>query len=253
MSNPSRPNVFAHPPFDAVADFRRYVILTDHFVGGNATSGTVGDLGWSVTSVAGDSVPDVDLVGTAATVQGHPGVIQLNTGATTPAAADEGALSLPNVDGIVLYDPSDGGAVDDEHVYVAAIVRFASVADIEFNFGLFDAAGVAGRGVNSISAEFDASADANWQLVVVDGSTATAADTGIAVAVDTWYVLEIGANEDEVQLFIDGVLVASTASANIPDDEGLGPVFKVATEAAAEASVLIDAFQMRVPVANTGL
>lgn len=243
MPDPQRPSALAHPAFDAVADFRKYVILTDDFVAGDVvgddTATGLGRLGWLVTDVAGSADSDLEIISTASVVQNHPGVVQLNTGPTTPASGDEASLGLQNTDAIILNDATQ------EHTYVAAIVRFPSVDNIEFNFGLFDAADAAGRGVNSVSVEFDDSADQEFNLVVVDGSSATAVATTTTVAADTWYLLELAAHEDEVQLWIDGEFAASTNSANIPDDEGLFPVFKVATETTGEKSVIIDAFQLR--------
>lgn len=249
VASPS--NAFAPPPFDELASYD-YVIIRDEFVGGNSGDDaidTMGDLStWLVTDVAGAADSDVDFVSTAATVQNHPGVISLNTGPTIPADADEASLSLPNLDSVILPDG------EKTPVYVAAIVRFPSIVAVEFNFGLFDAANAAGRGVNSVSIELDISADAAFQGVVVDGSTATAVDMITTVAVDTWYLLEIAAHEDEVQFRVTGgnygatpgeATVYRTTSANIPDDEGLGPVFKVATETAGEKSVLIDFFMLR--------
>lgn len=241
-------NAFAPPPFDAVADPLRYAILIDHFVAGLAADDTgvraVGDLGWNVTDVAGAADSDVDLFTTAATIQGRIGVVQLNTGPTTPTAADEASLFLPNVDSIVLNDEVTNS------VYVVAVVRLPSITAVEFNFGLFDAADAAGRGVNSISWEFDASADAEWNLVVVDGSAAEAVAAAVdgtahTVAVDTWYVLEIAAHEDEVLGRVNGGPIFRTTDVDIPNDEPLGPGFKIATETTTEKSVLIDTFGLR--------
>lgn len=255
MSNPSRPNVKAAPPFDAVADLARFSYVDDDFIvgtvtGDDATTAGIGKLRWLVTDVAGAADSDVEPHVTAADIKGHPGVIALNTGPTTPADGDEASLFLPNVDAVVLYDPTDALSVSDEFVLATAWVRFPSVTAIEFNFGFFDAKGVAGRGVNSVSCELDISADTEFNLVVVDGSTATAVASTITAAVDTWYKIDVFANEDEAQLYINDVYAAHTNSANIPDDEPLGVGFKVATETAGEKSVLIDAFQLRVPVSR---
>lgn len=238
-------NAIAHPPFDAVASLRKHVILRDDFLAGTTATGLVGDLGWTITSVAGAADSDVHVISTAAVVQGHPGVIHLNSGPTTPAIDDEGSLFLVNADGLILPDG------DEQAIYVAAIVRFPAIVDVEFNFGLFDAANAAGRGVNSVSVEYDESADAEFNLVCVDGSAALAVATDVVVAVDTWYLLEILAHEHECQLFIDGEYKARcVTAANIPDDEGLAPGFKIATEATAECGVYIDAFMLRVPVSR---
>lgn len=241
----SKASAFSPPPFDEVASLD-YVILRDEFMGGivgDDTAVGLSELGWIITDVAGDANSDADFLTTAAVVQNHPGVISLNTGPTSATAADEASLALTNVDSIILPDGQDNA------VYLAALVRFPSIVAVEFAFGLFDSASAAGRGVNSVHIELDISNDAAFQGVVVDGSTATAVDMVTTVAVDTWYLLEIAAHEDECQFRVTGGdydgTVYSTTSANIPDDEGLGPVFKVTTETSAEKSVLIDAFMLR--------
>jgi hypothetical protein len=218
---------FNPPPFDSLADIRKFVVLRDDFVGGRSGDDTAERIG-------------------ELTVQGHPGVISLNTGPTSPTAADEASLSLSNVDALILEDATM------EHLYLAAVVRFPSVADVEFNFGIFDALNAAGRGVNSVSVEFDKSADDGFQLVVVDGSAADVTDMVTEPAANTWYTIEIAAHEDEVQARVStagavGTLYVNT-DVDIPDDEGLAPMFKVATETSAEKSVLIDAFMLRAKV-----
>jgi hypothetical protein len=243
----SKSSAFSPPPFDELQSLD-FVVLRDDFIGGTASDDTVdtgGDLGsWLVTDVAGAADSDVDFISTAATVQNHPGVISLNTGPTTPTAADEASLSLLNLDAFVLPDGEDNA------IYFGAIVRFPSVASIEAAVGLFDAANAAGRGVNSVHFELDISNDPAFQGVVVDGSTAVVVDLLETVAVDTWYVLEFAAHEDEVQFRVkggtyDGRIYRTTDATGIPDDEGLGPVFKVTTETSAEKSMLIDAVMIR--------
>ena len=238
----SRPGGANIPPFDAVADVRKYAIVRDEFLGGLTTSGNVGELGWTITQVTGDSAPDVDQISTASVVLGHPGVIGLNTGATTPAANDEGALTLAGA--LQLPDSTVEGMV-----YAAAVVRFPNITAVEFNFGFFATSLNAGRDTNSVSLEFDASADGDWNAVTVAGSTATAvANTDIAssaVAVDTWYTLEVAADQNSAYFWVDGEQVAHITT-NIPTAV-LVPGFKVATEANAEKTVYIDAFMLRAP------
>lgn len=244
-TNPQRSGALSVPPFNHAQDFTRTLVLREDFVGGSGaatlddTATALGELGWIITDVAGSADSDIDLISTAAVVQNHPGVISLNTGPTTPQADDEGSLFLKNVDSVILPDTDS-----PEALYVAAIVRFPSVTAVEFNFGLFASRSAAGRGTNSVSVEFDASADAEFNLVTVKGGSATAVASTVTVAVDTWYLLEIAAHESEVQLWINGQLGA-VSTATIPNDEGLGPGFKIATETTAEKSVLIDAFMLR--------
>lgn len=251
MSNPSRPNVAGAVPFDKVADIGRYSWFFDDFIAGDyalAADAAGGVGGWIVKQVAGDSAGTLAVHATAADLKGHPGVAILSSGTTTLAAADEMSLGLQSADAFVLYDPSDALSVSDEHIHVVGIFKFPAVTEVEFNFGLFDDIDAAGRGVNGISVELDQSADDQFQLVVVDGSSATAVDTGITAAADTWYRFDIYANEDEVQLYINDVFAAFTASLNIPDDEPLTIAAKLAIEGTTEKTVLIDAIGFKVPV-----
>lgn len=242
MPNNDRPTALAHPAFDAVADPTRTVYYTDDFIFGDLTgddtAAGLGLLQWIVTDVAGSADSDAEPYGTAADVQGHPGVIQLNTGPTTPASGDEASLFAQGLDTIVLPD------ANPNHIYLAAVVRFPSVTAVEFNFGLFDAKDAAGRGVNGVGVELDVSADTEFNFVTTAASSSTATASTVTAAIDTWYLFEILAHEDECQLFIDGEF-AARHTATIPANVGLAPGFKVATETAGEKSVLIDLFALR--------
>jgi len=235
-----RPGGSNVPPFDTLADPRRFSILVDDFVGGSTETGEVGQLGFNIKQIAGDSGPDVDVITTASVVLGRPGVVQLNTGATTPAAADEGALYLQ---GAVALDAST------QPVYLAAGVRFPSVASVEFNFGLFATAVNAGRDSDSVTIELDTSASTKLTGVSVASNTASSVDLGVTAAANTWYTLEIIATSSWVGFYVDGDFLGELTS-NIPT-AALVPGFKVATEANAEKSVQIDFFCQRMPVSRT--
>lgn len=242
-----RPGGANVPPFDAVADPRKYAVVRDDFVGGlvgtlDDTHTGIGALGWKVTDIVGAGDSDIDIVATAATTINHPGVISLNTGPTTPAANDEAGLSLAT--GSVSL-PSSG------LLYMAAQVRFPSVTAVEFNFGLFDTTFGAGRGTDSISIELDVSADTDFNFVTNASSSATASAFVEVAAVDTWYTLEIAADASTAYAWINGEAI-DPISTNIPSGTALTPAFKVATETTAEKSVLIDWFVMRQPTNRKG-
>lgn len=256
---PSKPNIAAPIAFDRIFDLGRSpVIVQDDFLYGDlvgddaAVLGGLGAAGWLVTDVVGDANSDIDLISGSATLKNHPGIIRLNTGPTSATTADEASLSLQNLNGIVLPDVSDDDDASNEYVYLRTLIWFPTeITNHEFNFGLFDAANAAGRGVNGVSAEFDQSADDEWNLVVTDGSASTAFAGNLAVTFDTWYDIELFASEDHCMLWVNGVFQAQTdVKTNIPDDEPLFPVYKVATEASSEEEVHIDAFQLRIPVSR---
>jgi|TARA_R100001530_G_scaffold29035_2_gene22914 hypothetical protein len=231
-------------------------VITDDFLYGDlvgddtAVLGGLGAAGWLVTDVVGSADSDIDLISGSATLKNHPGIIRLNTGPSSPQANDESSLSLQNLNGLVLPDVTDGDRAAAEYIYMVTWVLFPTeITNHEFNFGLFDAADAAGRAVNGVSAEFDQSADLEWNLVVTDGSSSSAFPGSLVVAADTWQKIELFASEDHCALWVNNEFQAQTdVKTNIPDDEPLFPVYKVATEAAGEEEVHIDAFQARIPV-----
>jgi len=243
-----RPGGANVPPFDSVADVRKYAIFSDDFVGNlggtlDDTNAGISELGWVVTDIVGAGDSDLDIITTAATVIGHPGVVSLNTGPTTPAANDEAGLTLPGA--VVL--PTDG------MIYAAAVVRFPSVAAIEFNFGFFDLSLAAQRDTDSICIELDVSAATNFVGAATAGSSAVGADvaeTTVVAAADTWYTLEVAADASSAYFWVNGESLGTIAGTQtaLP----LYPGFKVTTETTAEKSVLIDVFGMRTPVSRLG-
>jgi hypothetical protein len=240
MGITNRPGGANVPPFDSVADIRKFVVLRDDFIAGAAagTTGVVGELGWTVTQVSGDSAPDApqDVTG----YLGHPGVISFNTGPTTPVDTEEGALTLEGA--IVLPDSTVDGMI-----YAASIVRFPAVTALEFYFGLFDLSLGAGRDTDSVSIELDISADTEFVGVSVAGSSVVDAiqTSTITAVLDTWYTLEIAADQGSAFFWVNGTMIGEVTGTNtaLP----LYPGFKMANEGSAEKSVLIDAFMLRAP------
>lgn len=253
---PSRPNIASPIAFDRVFDLGRSpVLVQDDFLYGdlvgddNVVLGGLGAAGWLVTDVAGSPDSDLGLISGSATLKNHPGIVILSTGATTPLTSDEAALSLQNLNGIVLPDVSDGDDAANEYVYLRTFVLFPTdIDDLQFNFGLYDAV-TAGRSSNGVGIEYDNSTDLEFNLVVTDGDADEAVAGSLVVAPDTWYDIEIFASEDHCLLWVNGDFQAETFDVDIPDDEPLFPVYKVACEADTnEQFVHIDAFQLRVPV-----
>lgn len=220
-------------PFDATADPTKYFYFVDDFLADV-------DL-WTVTDIAGDAGGSLSVVTTAATLEGAPGVRQLITSATTPAAGDEVGATLA---GALTLDS------DVNHpVYVGARVRFPSVASVECNVGLFATGLGAGRDTNSISIELDASVSGKLYGVTVKSSTASTVDLGVTPVANTWYLLEVVATRTSVDFFVDGVKKGSL-TANIPTDTALVPGVKVATETTAQKDVLIDFFVVKGPASR---
>lgn len=236
------------PPFDGLADIRKWVILRDEFVGGllsaTGTVGDIGELGWTTSIIAGDgavtSADSLAFTGTAADF----GVIQVGTGVTTPADEDEIAFTIGG-DDVVLR------ATDP--LYIAFIAGNQTVTAQKGYFGVFtDADTVSGLGVDSVCLSFDSVEGTTWLANCTNGSTTTTVDTGVVAVAAELVCLEIAVTTGSAEFYIEGEHVASI-STNVPTAAKVMQLgAKVATSAAAEKFINIDAFMARVPVSRGG-
>lgn len=227
------------PPFDAVADPRKYVWVKDDFVSGLTTTGNVGDLGWQFSGTGAT-------VGTYGGDGAHPGTITL-TAATSGFTADL-ALQADIVD---LDNLSDS-------LYVMWHFQTpSSLTNQRIRFGLADAINPgANRPTHGVSLEYNAAADADDWVFVVDNNVTetvkTAASWVPAPAVSTWYTLEIAATSSSVMAWLDGQPIwdDKEITTGIPT-EALTPYAHVG-DGTNGGTVVIDAFAMRLPVSRAG-
>lgn len=234
-----RPGGANVPPFDEVQDTRKFTVIRDEFAGGLLTTGNVGDLGWSITQITGDSGGAAAIV---AGVAGKVGVVSLSTGSTTPAANDEAAFTLASGQ-LILPTAASGNMA-----YAHARISLPSIAGVEFRFGFADATPAASRDTDGVFIEFDASASADWVGVSSAASSAsTVTNADIAdVAAATWYDVEVAANQGSAYFWVNQEFVGQV-STNLPT-VALVPAIKVEAEGAAEKFVQVDAAMIRVPV-----
>lgn len=220
-----RPGGANVPPFDAVADIRKFAVVRDDFTTGLTTSGNIGEAGWLLSNIAGTGSVAYQ-TGTA----GHPGIVRLTSGAV---ASNESMLSL--VEDSILLDSAS-------MIYAAFIVSPVAITAAEINVGLFDDVSSAGRSTDSISLELDISVSGNWFSVVNDGGSATTADSTVTAVAGDWYVVEIAADATHAYTFLNGEQVDDVAGTF---SVALTPGVKVAAEGAAAKSVDIDAAIVR--------
>jgi hypothetical protein len=128
MANEPRSRAaFASLPFDRL-DSPYSIVYKDDFVQALANADLDGavtvtsDLIWIGDEGGGDSAPHVDIV---ASVANHPGIISLETGATTAADGDIGGLTLPNA---ILPDVNG--------VYMSSTIRIPDISDTKVSFGM---------------------------------------------------------------------------------------------------------------------
>jgi hypothetical protein len=227
-------NAFAPPPFDALADPSRYVILRDEFAGGAAYAQSspvaIGDLGWTVNENIEESTAAIQATA------GRIGVLRLTAGVdATPAAGDNTVWSLN----------AAGFKLGDEPVYLAFEVALPSVADVELHVGVASAA-EDDRGANAVLVEYDKSAEDDLQFVTVDDtSNVTALATAIEPTANGWLLVEMTLTSEEVQARINGGSVFQITEDIPADTIVLFPVIKLETETTAIKSVDVDSFVLR--------
>jgi hypothetical protein len=223
------------PPFNK-AETLDYVVLRDDFLLGELTSNEIGELGWELTDL-GTGAPAVTRV---AGELNHPGIISVGSGSTTPVADDGFLLHLQDLNAIVLT----GG----KGVYVAAVVRFPTDLTAKvFRFGLRDDS-TAARPNAGVWIEFDQTVNAGvWVGGTSLGGTPTLAVSTSPVVADTFYRVEIVADDTEAQFYVDGVLVGNITT-TLPTED-LGIAFSGETDAGTtEEFYQIDAFLSRINV-----
>lgn len=234
--------------------------IVEDFVGAAAsgsfgdTTGTLevfGTTAWWGAEIAGDADSDVDVV---TGVPDHPGIIRLNTGGTTPADGDAASLQF----GASSVAVQEDIVLDDNGVYVAAVVRIPDVDATVFEFGLGGQTPAVpnSSALDLVAICFDPedadNVDDELFFCQVNGGgtdTEKIADKVPYVEGD-WVLLEIAADstsatfritsEDNTQTIMltaeDGVVMPTVA---------LRPYFVVEAVGNAEESVDIDLFVMR--------
>lgn len=167
------------------------------------TDGT-GQLRWLGTPVGAGAT---NSTGTAASVAGHPGILELVTGTATTGQSARylgGVATGSAIAGFFL----SGGASSQEW-----LVRLEDLSDgtnrYNFDVGLFDAQTLA---VDAVRFRYSDNLNAgNWTAETIAASTTTATDSGVAVAADTWYKLRIDVNAagTSITFYVNDVLVAT--------------------------------------------
>jgi len=203
----------------------------DEFMSGNTATdliGAYGDMNWTMTSPAGQ--PSV--VYTAA-VTDHPGILAISTGAT-----------LGNNITLSLGDLTTTPVIMSNQVeYFSWLVRIPTITTITAQFGVGqDIATVTTFGTNGVLFLFDSVTNANWQFVTRSGGVATAITTTLAVAANTWYLLEAFFDGTTWTPVINGVKYTSS-STNVPA-AAVNVGSYIQTNTAAPRTVEFDAFSM---------
>ncbi len=182
-----------------------------------------------------------DVAVTAAAPEvGHPGIVGLSTGSEANGGAGwssrHNAVSCGNGrvrSKVILKTPSTLSDGTDTYALRACIndSTLAETLTAAFN----------GDGNDGAFFKYRHSLNSGrWQCVTFGGGSSSTADSGVTVAVDTWYVLEVIVESDSsaAYFYINGTLVA-TITTNVPSgvSESTGATVSLMKEAGTAARV----------------
>lgn len=207
------------------------VSVKDDFFSLTSTSGSVGELGWTI--VAGSAT------GTVATTIGHPGIVVQSSGAG-PAV---GAIRI-------------GGFSVLDLGYMSWVVSPQSVTASAFSFGLTIGNPLGGVGVNQgIFHIFRSGTSPNWETQTRDALGVTTITSTIPVVAGNWYLLEqiytVGTSSQTIDFYINRQRV-SRHTTNIPTGSNTPIVSVAQTTDGTPKDVFLDQFiaSGRVPLST---
>jgi hypothetical protein len=215
---------------DCTSSAQDYDLLdkTDDFITGLATTGNIGDLGWTLGA------------GTAAVKAGeqnHPGMYTI---ASTTTSGTIGRITMSGA-------AATASMVAGDANYVAAIVRpLSGTTTMSVRVGLTNNPATSAEGAQGIYWAFTPATSANWRTVTRDGVGATTNSTATAYTAGTWYKLEIKKNNSgNWEFYLNGTL-QFTHSANIPTaSTAMYPIVAIETSNTTTKTLDVDWFRLR--------
>lgn len=213
--------------------------LYDDFLGGQATDGNIGNLGWSVHTIGGASTIGYNPA-TPTPVADRPGVLSIQT----PAAASQGSsLTLATSDGPSLLMQSGNT--------VKAGVAVGSATDQVLRVGLHTQTTGSSQPLSGVWWEANPSTDVDWQYCYGDGATATCTPSAVLVTANSWVRLEIritatGAGTSAVTFVINGAQI-NVSGVTIDTTNRVAPALSCLATAGAARNCYWDYYQIRGP------
>ena len=249
------PNVFATLPFDQIDgfaggyvhdDFIQAITVAD-YVDASGGAAQLSDQNWRGTEIAAGAAVGNSLV--LPGVADHAGILQIQTGGTTPADGDGVAIQF----GATIGSTQDTLVLDNNGVYIACVARILDVSDQNFEFGLGGAQPVEANASSAdmVSCVFDPADASNVsdELFFAQANIATV-DSEVVGALTyveaDWFLAEVGVSDTSMNVRITTEDATETLEivATMPT-VALRPVISTTNIGAAEELLDIDLFHMR--------
>jgi hypothetical protein len=194
----------------------------DEFMGGQTTSlasnNIIGSLGWNAQAIGANGSINFNPA-TPTPSADRPGVLAL----TTPAVANQGTtLSLANSNG--------GSTLIRRGNQVRTSVAVGAATGQVLRVGLHTQTSATTQPVSGAWWEADPAANANWRYCYGNGTTATCANSTVAITANTWVRLSITVNDtgsgtSSVSFGINNVTPTTVTAITIDTTNRVAPAF----------------------------
>jgi len=179
------------------------IVLFDDFISTGTTSGTIGELPWTLITATGHT-PSY-----ATSTVNERGVFVLGTGTAIGAG---GGIHLGQTSNVL------GGGVQVLNWRIRPLTLSTTAQEYELYFGLLGTVNVTAEPTSGLYFSYQRlTTGVNWQFKSAQ-TTRTTVNTGVAVAINTWYncTLVVNAAGTQVDAYINGTFVGTSITTTLP-------------------------------------
>jgi hypothetical protein len=179
------------------------IVLYDDFISTGITSGTIGELPWTLITAAGHT-PSY-----ATSTVNERGVFVLGTGTGTAAG---GGIHLGQTSNVL------GGGVQVLNWRIRPLTLSTATQEYELYVGLLGTVNVTAEPTSGLYFSYQrATTGVNWQFKSAQ-TTRTTVNTGIAITANTWYNMTaiVNAAGTQVDAYINGVFIGTSITTTLP-------------------------------------
>ncbi len=183
-----------------IGDLTNYAVninLFDEFISGLATTGNIGDLGWTLS---GAGTPTW-----TASVANHPGIRRIPTTTATN-----------NINSLCFATPTTDVIQFNEEWDFTFVINPVDSANTTVFFGAMDAMATASGNQDRYGFEYIGGTDTYWAMVTGDGASSNRTATDVTFATATWFTLRVIRNGSGVNYYINGTYKGAITN-NLPD------------------------------------
>jgi hypothetical protein len=212
-------------------------MVEDEFLGGGTSSGTVGNTGWSLTNIG--AAPTLTYNNATPAVSGdRPGILRI---ATTTTINQGGTINMGTTSLVMAASQT---------IKTSVAVGSAANPSQVMRVGLHTETSATTQPLSGVWWEANPAVNANWRYCYGDGTTATCAASGTAIAANTVVRLEIritavGAATSAATFYINGT-ASSVTGVTIDSTNKVSPAISCYSSLAGTAwNCFVDYFMVR--------